>query len=52
MCRFLEFFWSAFSRIQSISPYSDQMQEHADQKTPNTDIFHAVKDSNLVDREK
>ena len=38
-CPYLEFFWSVFSRIrteygeiQSISPYSVQMQENTDQK--------------------
>ena len=31
------------ARIWSFSgPYSVQMPEYTDQKTPNTDIFHAV----------
>ena len=43
------FFWSVFSHfrteygeIRSISWYSVRMRENTDQKTPNTDTFHAV----------
>ena len=49
-CPYSELFWSAFSHIRteygeirSISPYSVQMRENADQITPNTDIFHVVR---------
>ena len=41
-CSYSGFFWSVFSRIGSIFPYSGRMRENTDQKTPNTDTFHAV----------
>ena len=48
-CPYSELFWPASSRIQtehgeirSISPYSARMRENADQKTQNTDTFHAT----------
>ena len=48
-CPYLEFFCSVFShirteygKIRSISPYSVQIRENADEKTPNTDTFYAV----------
>ena len=49
-CPDTEFFWSIFSRIwtgygdlRTKSPYSAQIREHTDQKTPYLDTFHAVK---------
>ena len=49
-CPDSELFWSAFSRIwteygeiRSVSPYSVRMREIADQNTPNTDTFYAVR---------
>ena len=51
-CKYLEFFWSVFSRIWAeygeilrISPYGVRMRGNTDQKTPNTDFFHAVLDT-------
>ena len=48
-CPYLEFFFSAFSlnwtnygEILIISPYSVRMRGNTDQKTLNTDSFHAV----------
>ena len=48
-CLYSEIFWYVFSHIRteygeirSISPYSAQMREKTDQKTPNTDTSHAV----------
>ena len=49
-CLYSELFCSAFSHSwteygeirRSISPYLLRMQENANQKTPNTDTFHAV----------
>ena len=42
-----EFFWSVFSQneyeeIQSTFPYLAQMLENTNQKTLNSNIFHAV----------
>ena len=49
-CPYSEFFWSAFSRIWTeyekvfrISPDSVQLRKKVDQKTPNTNTFHAMK---------
>ena len=51
---YLVFFWSVFSYIraeyremQNISPYSVQMRENTDQKTPNTETFHALLKGNI-----
>ena len=49
-----EFFRSVFSRIRTeeilrISPYSVRMRENTDQKTPNMDIFYAVKMSLILE---
>ena len=48
-CPYCEVFWSILPRIWTecgeilrISPYSVQMQRNTDQKTLNTDTFHAV----------
>ena len=48
-CSYSKFFWSVFFRIRTeygeilrFSLYSVQMPENTDQKTPNTDTFHAV----------
>ena len=37
-----EFFWSVFSRIWSISPYSVWIRENRTSKIPNIDTFHLV----------
>ena len=34
--------WTEYGEIRSISPYSVRMRNNTDQKTPNTDTFHAV----------
>ena len=39
---YLELFWSAFSRIRSIYPYSVRIWENADQKNSKYRHFHAV----------
>ena len=48
-CLYLEFFWPAFSRIQTEygdllikSPYSVRMRENTDQKSSERNTFHAV----------
>ena len=48
-CSYSKFFWSVFSRMLTeygkmlnISTYSVEMWENTDQKTTNTDTFHAV----------
>ena len=48
-CSYSEFFWSVFSRIrteygerQSISPYSAQMREKADQKNSECGDFSRI----------
>ena len=41
-CPYSEFFWSVFSHIRSISPYSIRMRENTGQKISNTNTFHAV----------
>ena len=48
-CPYLEFYWPVFPSIwteyrdlQSKHPYSVRMQENTDQKTQNSDTFHAV----------
>ena len=42
MCRYSQFFWSAFSRIRDKFPYSTKIWENKDQKIPNTDTSHSV----------
>ena len=48
-CPYSEFFWLVFSRIRTeyreiprISPDLVQIRENTEQKTPNTDTFHAT----------
>ena len=49
-CPHSKFFWSVFSHVRTeyvISPYLVRMRKHTDQKTMNTNIFHAVHTTNL-----
>ena len=49
-CPHSEFFWSIFfciwAKYVRISPYSAQMEKTPTRKTPNTDTFHVVINSN------
>ena len=38
-CPYSEFFWSVFSRIRTISPYSVRMWENTDQKNSEYEHF-------------